>query len=60
MTEVEGMGYEAEIRQPLERAAWEQREIYAHLGLALYFCQVVEAALVTHLPPCKGRPRDAA
>lgn len=54
------MGYEAEIRQPLERAAWEQREIYAHLGLALYFCQVVEAALVTHLPPCKGRPRDAA
>lgn len=54
MTEVEGMGYEAEIRQPLDRAAWEQREIYAHLGVALYFCQVVEAALVTHLATLQG------
>jgi hypothetical protein len=43
------MGYDAEIRQPLDRADWEQREIYAHLGLALYFCQVVETALVNYL-----------
>jgi hypothetical protein len=38
------VGYDAEIRRPLDRGDWEQREIYAHFGLALYFCQVVEAA----------------
>lgn len=43
------MGYDAEISQPLDRSAWEQREVYAHLGLAIYFCQVVEAAFVNHL-----------
>lgn len=37
------------MRQPLDRAEWEQREIYAHLGLAVYFCQVVETALVNYL-----------
>jgi hypothetical protein len=43
------VGYDAEIRRPLDRGDWEQREIYAHFGLALYFCQVVEAALVNYL-----------
>jgi hypothetical protein len=43
------MGYDAEIRQPLNRDDWEQREVYAGLGLAIYFCQVVEAALVNYL-----------
>jgi hypothetical protein len=43
------VGYDAEIRKPLDRSDWEQREIYAHFGLALYFCQVVEAALVNYL-----------
>jgi hypothetical protein len=43
------MGYEAEIKQPLDRGAWEQREVYAHFGVAIYFCQVVEAALVNYL-----------
>lgn len=43
------MGYEGEIRQPLDRSDWEQREVYAHFGLAIYFCQVVESALVNYL-----------
>jgi hypothetical protein len=43
------MGYEAEIRQPLDRGDWEQREVYAHFGVAIYFCQVVETALVNYL-----------
>lgn len=43
------MGYEAEIRQPLDRGDWEQREVYAHFGVAIYFCQVIEAALVNYL-----------
>jgi hypothetical protein len=43
------VGYDAETRRPLDRSDWEQREIYAHFGLALYFCQVVEAALVNYL-----------
>jgi hypothetical protein len=43
------MGYEAEIRQPLDRGDWEHREVYAHFGLAIYFCQVVETALVNYL-----------
>jgi hypothetical protein len=43
------MGYDAEIRQPLDRGDWEQREVYAHFGLAIYFCQVVEVALVNYL-----------
>lgn len=43
------MGYYAEVLEPLDRADWEQREIYAKFGLAVYFCQVVEAGLVTYL-----------
>jgi hypothetical protein len=43
------LGYDAEIRRPLDRDDWEQREIYAHFGLALYFCQVVESGLVNYL-----------
>lgn len=43
------MGYEAEICQPLPRDEWEQREIYAKFGLAVFFCQVVEAGLVNYL-----------
>lgn len=43
------MGYDAEVIQPLDRADWEQREIYAKFGLAIYFCQVLEAGLVTYL-----------
>ncbi|MEX2105575.1 MAG: hypothetical protein WD810_01625 [Solirubrobacterales bacterium] len=34
---------------PLDRDEWEQREIYAKFGLAVYFCQVLEAGLVTYL-----------
>jgi hypothetical protein len=43
------MGYEAETRQPLDRGDWEQREVYAHFGVAIYFCQVVESALANYL-----------
>jgi hypothetical protein len=43
------MGYDDEIRQPFDRGEWEQREIYAKFGLAIYFCQVLEAGLVTYL-----------
>jgi hypothetical protein len=43
------MGYDAEVLQPLARDEWEQREIYAKFGLAVFFCQVVEAALVIYL-----------
>lgn len=43
------MGYDAEIGQPLDRGDWEQREVYAHFGLAIYFSQVVEVALVNYL-----------
>lgn len=43
------MGYDTEIRQPLKRDDWEQREVYAHFGVAIYFCQVVEVALVNYL-----------
>jgi hypothetical protein len=43
------MGYDDEIRQPLDRADWEQREIYAKFGLAIYLCQVVETGLVNYL-----------
>ena len=42
------MGYDAEVRQPLDRGDWEQREVYAHFGVAIYFCQVVEAGLVNY------------
>lgn len=44
-----GMGYDAEIEQPLDRGDWEQREVYAHFGVAIYYCQVVETALVNYL-----------
>lgn len=43
------MGYDAELLVPLGREEWEQREIYAKFGLAIYFCQVLEAGLVTYL-----------
>lgn len=43
------MGYDAEVLQPLARDEWEQREIYGKFGLAVFFCQVVEAALVIYL-----------
>jgi hypothetical protein len=43
------MGYDDEVRRPLDRGEWEQREIYAKFGLATYFCQVLEAGLVTYL-----------
>lgn len=43
------MGYDAEVLQPLPRNEWEQREIYAKFGLAVFFCQVVEAGLVNYL-----------
>jgi hypothetical protein len=43
------VGYEDEIRQPLDQHSWEQREIYAQFGVAIYFCQVVETALVNYL-----------
>jgi len=43
------MGYDAEVRQPLPRDEWEQREIYAKFGLAVFFCQVVETGLVIYL-----------
>lgn len=45
----EWMTYEEELREPLGRADWEQREIYAKFGLAIYFCQVLETGLVTYL-----------
>jgi hypothetical protein len=43
------VGYDAELLVPLGREEWEQREIYAKFGLAIYFCQVLEAGLVTYL-----------
>jgi hypothetical protein len=43
------VAYEDEIREPLDAADWEQREIYANFGLAIYFCQVLEFQLVTYL-----------
>jgi len=43
------VGYDAEVSQPLARGDWEQREIYAKFGLAIYFCQVVETGLVNYL-----------
>lgn len=43
------MGYDAEVLRPLDRNEWEQREVYAKFGLAIYFCQVLEAGLVTYL-----------
>lgn len=43
------MGYDAEVRQPLDRGDWEQREVYAHFGVAIYFCQVVETGLINYL-----------
>jgi hypothetical protein len=43
------MGYDAEVKQPLDRGAWEQREVYAHFGVAIYLCQVVETGLVNYL-----------
>jgi hypothetical protein len=46
---VREMGYDAEIEQPLDRNDWEQREVYTHFGVAIYFCQVVETGLVNYL-----------
>jgi hypothetical protein len=43
------VGYDAEMLAPLDRGEWEQREVYAKFGLAIYFCQVLEAGLVTYL-----------
>jgi hypothetical protein len=43
------MGYDEEMRQPLGRDDWEQREVWAHFGVAIYFCQVVETGLVNYL-----------
>ena len=43
------MSYDKEIRDPLDRADWEQREVYANFGLAIYFCQVLESQLVSYL-----------
>jgi hypothetical protein len=43
------VGYDAEVLAPLDRDDWEHREIYAKFGLAIYFCQVLEAGLVTYL-----------
>lgn len=43
------MSYDEEIRDPLDRDDWEQREVYANFGLAIYFCQVLEHQLVSYL-----------
>ncbi len=43
------MSYDQEIREPLDRADWEQREVYANFGLAIYFCQVLEFQLVSYV-----------
>jgi hypothetical protein len=41
--------YDEEMRSPLDREGWEHREVYAEFGVAIYFCQVVEVALVSYL-----------
>jgi hypothetical protein len=43
------VGYEDELRDPLDRDNWEQREVYAAFGVAVYFCQVLETGLVNYL-----------
>ncbi len=43
------MGYEDELRDPLDRDNWEQREVYAAFGVAVYCCQVLETGLVNYL-----------
>src|SRR4051812_31605731 len=46
--------------EPISREDWEQREVYAHFGLAIYFGQVLESNVVTfvaHLRRAQtGRP----
>lgn len=58
------MAYEDELSEPLDRAEWEQREVYANFGLAVYFCQVLEFQLVTYLALIRkskrGRPMSEA
>jgi hypothetical protein len=49
MRRASDMGYDEEVPAPLDRAEWEQREVYAKFGLAIYFCQVLEAGLVNYL-----------
>jgi hypothetical protein len=39
----------AQIIESLPKDDWEQREVYAHFGLAIYFCQVLETQLVNYL-----------
>jgi hypothetical protein len=43
------VGYDDELRQPLDRASWELRELYATFGAAIYQCQLIETGLVNYL-----------
>jgi hypothetical protein len=37
------------VVERISSAGWEQREIYAKFGLAIYFCQCLESQLVNYL-----------
>lgn len=37
------------VVETIAKADWEQREVYARFGLAVYFCQALETQLVNYL-----------
>jgi hypothetical protein len=38
-----------QVLDRMDRGDWEQREVYAKFGLAIYFCQSLESQLVNYL-----------
>jgi hypothetical protein len=45
------------VREEVDRSGWEQRELYARFGVAVYQCQVFETTLVNFVALLRGNAR---
>jgi hypothetical protein len=50
MTDMDG----PHVAESISRGDWEQREVYAKFGLAIYFCQCLESQVVNYVIALRG------
>lgn len=50
MTDMDGL----RVAERISRHDWEQREVYAKFGLAVYFCQCLESQVVNYVIALRG------
>ncbi len=50
MTDMDG----PHVVEPISRDDWEQREVYAKFGVAVYFCQCLESQVVNYVIALRG------